>query len=103
MAYEVFVTRSAHSDLDSILDYLIRELANPTAAMALLDEIEKACTRLAERPKIHALCTHPLLSAPGFCKIFLRDYLLVYRIDESRQAVHVERFFSDLEDYANKI
>lgn len=103
MAYEVIVTRSAHSDLDGILDYIIHELANPTAALALLEEIEAAYAILAERPKIYALCAHPLLATPSYRKIFIRGYLLVYRIDEARKAVYVERFFSDLEDYAKKI
>lgn len=103
MAYEVIVTHSAQRDLDGILGDLVQELANSTAAMALLEEIEGAYRRLAERPKIRALCAHPLLSAPGYRKIFLRGYLLVYRVDDGAQRAYVERFFSDLEDYADKI
>lgn len=103
MAYKVIVTRSAQRDLDNILGYLVQELANPTAAMTLLDEVEQAYERLMEGPRIYALCAHPLLSAPGYRKIVIRGYLLIFRVDEEKQAVYVERFFSDLEDYANKI
>lgn len=101
MAYKVVFTRSAQKDLDAILAYLSVELCNPAAASALLTAIEQACLRLSEHPQLYPVCAHPLLAAPGYRKVFIRGYLLLYRADQA--AVYVERFFSDMEDYAQKL
>ena len=60
-------------------------------------------SRLAVLPYACAACLHPLLSAPGYRKAVIRGYLLLYRVDDARKIVYIERFFSDLEDYAHKI
>ena len=103
MDYKLFITRSAENDLDQIVAYLVNDLANPAAASALLDEIEAVYSRLAVLPYACAACLHPLLSAPGYRKAVIRGYLLLYRVDDARKIVYIERFFSDLEDYAHKI
>ena len=103
MAYRLLITEKAEADLDGILQYLMMKLANPEAAATLLDAIEAVYQRLTERPAIYALCQHPLLKPMGYRKAVIRGYLMIYRLDTVAQTVYIERFFSDLEDYANKI
>ena len=60
-------------------------------------------TRLEETPFLYALCQHKLLSRRGYRKVFIRGYLLIYRVDEEQGVVYIERFFSDMEDFEQKL
>ena len=99
MAYNVKVTASAEKDLDAIVSYIVRELSNPQAAGHLLDEINKMYHVLADNPVIFPVCSQPLLQR--YRKVTVMRYVIIYRIDG--ETVYVERFFSQLEDYVNKL
>ncbi|MDD3411641.1 MAG: type II toxin-antitoxin system RelE/ParE family toxin [Eubacteriales bacterium] len=103
MAYELKITERAEADLDAIVRYLLTELDNQAAAKNLLDEIEKRYTLLEQNPRIYGECEQPLLKRSRFRKIAIHGFLLVYRIDEAQNVVFIERYFSDLQDYANKL
>ena len=60
-------------------------------------------TRLEETPFLYALCQHKLLSRRGYRKVFIRGYLLIYRVDEEQDVVYIERFFGDMEDFEQKL
>ena len=60
-------------------------------------------TRLEKTPFLYALCQHKLLSRRGYRKAFIRGYLLIYRVDEVQGVVYIERFFSDMEDFEQKL
>ena len=99
MAYNVKVTASAEKDLDAIISYIVQELSNPQAAGHLLDEITKMYHVLADNPMIFPACSQPLLQR--YRKVTVMRYVIIYRID--CETVYVERFFSQLEDYVNKL
>lgn len=58
---------------------------------------------LKKTPFLYALCQHKLLSRRGYRKAFIRGYLLIYRVDEVQGVVYIERFFSDMEDFEQKL
>ena len=99
MAYNVKVTASAEKDLDAIVSYIVEELSTPQAAGHLLDEITKMYHVLADNPMIFPACSQPLLQR--YRKVTVMRYVVIYRIDG--ETVYVERFFSQLEDYVNKL
>ena len=99
MAYNVKVTASAEKDLDAIVSYIVEELSTPQAAGHLLDEITKMYHVLADNPMIFPACSQPLLQR--YRKATVMRYVIIYRIDG--ETVYVERFFSQLEDYVNKL
>ena len=99
MAYNVKVTASAEKDLDAIVSYIVQELSNPQAAGHLLDEITKMYHVLADNPMIFPACSQPLLQR--YRKVTVMRYVIIYCIDG--ETVYVERFFSQLEDYVNKL
>jgi len=103
MAYKLLLTESAENDLDGILAYITGELCSPAAASELLDAIEAVYQHLEERPFLYARCRQKLLAAYGYRKVSVRGYLMIYRVDESRQIVYIERFFSELEDFESKL
>lgn len=103
MAYKLIITEKAEGDLDGILAYIINELCNETAAANLLGEIEKRYDILETNPYVYPVCQQILLGARGYRKVVINGYILIIRIDEEACSVYIERFFSRLEDYAEKL
>ncbi len=101
MTCELIVTRRAEADLEGIVGYLVEKLANPRAAAALLDEIEARYDQMERNPLVYPCCRQKLLAAGGYRKVVIGRYLLIYHVDGSR--VCVDRFFHDLQDYADKV
>lgn len=101
MAYKILITEKAEQDLDGIIQYLVGKLCNPDAAIHLLDAVEQLYGRLSETPFMYALCSHSLLSDREYRKAVLGGYLMLYRVEEN--TVFVERYFSDLEDYIQRL
>ena len=60
--YTLEITESADVDLDQITDYIGNVLANPPAALALLDEVERVSDTLETTPEIFPLCSDSRLA-----------------------------------------
>lgn len=99
MAYKLVETASAQQDLAEILSYLTVSLANPSAASAFANEVEKCYAALEQMPYLYALCSSPQLSARSYRKAVLRNYLLIYRVDEAQKTVYLLRFFYGRRQY----
>ncbi|MDY4008938.1 MAG: type II toxin-antitoxin system RelE/ParE family toxin [Candidatus Limiplasma sp.] len=103
MAYKLMITQKAEDDLDAILGYIFTELKNPEAAAHLMDEIDHRYEHLENNPSIYAECMQPLLKPMHYRKVVIGGYLMIFRVDEEAKTVFVERFFSGLEEYAEKL
>lgn len=103
MAYKLTVTEKAEADLDGILRYIAVELDNREAAAKLLDEIGERYALLERNPLLYALCDQPLLRRGGYRKVIVGRYLMICHVDEQRREVFIDRFFHDLQDYADKL
>lgn len=101
--YTLEITDSAATDLDQITDYLGNALANPPAALAVLDEVERVSDTLETTPELFPLCADPRLAKLGYRKAMVRAYILIYEIDEDAHTVRVLRFFHGSENYSNKL
>ena len=73
--YTLEITESAESDLDQITDYIGNVLANPSAALAVLDEIERVSETLEATPELFPLCSDPEIAdeKPEYVKRFVRE------------------------------
>ena len=97
------ITESAENDLDSIVEYLGVQLANPPAAIALLDEVSLVGEQLSDMPNSFPLCKDLRLAELGYHKAVIRSYIMIYEIDDAEETVRVLRFFHGSEDYENKL
>ena len=78
--YTLDITDAAEQDLDRITDYLGVTLANPQAALALLDEVEKINAELASNPSIYPLCAAANLADLGYHKAILNRISLSLKL-----------------------
>ena len=101
--YTLEITESAEADLEQITEYLGIELANPPAALAVLDEIGQVSDAIEVTPEMFPLCADSRLAEMGYRKAIVRSYILVYEIDRAARLVRVLRLFHESENYADKL
>ena len=87
MAYRLIYTKPAARDLEEIVRYIAQDSPESAHATGL------AMVELAE-----SLPTFPLLGPllrhkPGVRKLVHAPYVVLYRVDESRQQVRILRFW----------
>ncbi|EEG78795.1 type II toxin-antitoxin system RelE/ParE family toxin [Dethiobacter alkaliphilus] len=87
MTYNLIVSKEAHEDIDAIVHYIANELANPTAAVTLLNDVEKSYHAVVENPSMYSLCHDARLSSKGYRKIVVKNYLILYRVDDEAKTV----------------
>ncbi|WP_027365898.1 type II toxin-antitoxin system RelE/ParE family toxin [Desulfotruncus alcoholivorax] len=100
--YKLIVTELAHQDLDNIVLYIAVQLANPTAASNFLDEVEKCYAYLKSNPMMYPKCNDSRLEKEGYRKAVVKNYIIIYKVDEDAKKVNILRFFYGAQDY-NKL
>lgn len=97
--YRLIITDNANADLDEIVQYISEVLKNKKAASDFIDEVLKCYSILAETPKIYAPCNEPNLSFKGYRKTSIKNYLVIYSINDKTNTVTILRFFYGARDY----
>ena len=103
MMYEINISELAHHDLDRIVSYLAANLSSPIAAANFLEEIEKCYENLKHNPYMYAKCQNMRLEKEGYRKIPIKNYILVYKINEKTKTASILRFFYGAQDYLELI
>ena len=103
MAYDLFVTEAAHEDLEEALNYIAKNLANPSAAANLLDQVEAVYGQLADFPTLYECCYDLRLCNAGYRKVVIGNFVLVYHPVENEKRVYILRFFYGGRDYEKLI
>lgn len=91
MNYEVNLTKSALSDIQSAVLYISATLCNEQAAIKLLDDIDKRVSALSETPYINPLVKDSFLAANGIRFQMIGNYMAFYVIHEEEKTVSVIR------------
>ena len=101
--YKLLVTELAHQDLGNIVSYIAVKLANSKAAGEFLDEVDKCYSFFKNSPMMYEKCQDKRLEKEGYRKALIKNYVLIYKIDEKSQTVNVMRFFHGEQDYIRLI
>ena len=101
--YKLIITELAHQDLDNIVSYIVVRLANPAAASSFLDEINKCYEYLRNNPIMYSKCYDSRLEKEGYRKAVIKNYIMVYKVDEDTKMVSILRFFYGAQDYGKMI
>lgn len=99
MGYKIALTEFAARDLDSITEYIAERLSNPTAAAAFLDAVAEHLRNLETMPLMFARCRDARLRSMGYRRAVIKNYVMIYRVAESKETVYVLRFFYGARDY----
>ena len=99
--YSIITTHHADLDLDSIVDYIVNTLCNPSAAVHFLDELEGNYEAVAKNPRLFAVSTDPSLAQRGYRKIVVGNYVALYTVEDDTQTITIVRLFYGRQDYAN--
>jgi plasmid stabilization system protein ParE len=101
--YKLFITQFANADLEAACAYMDRELKNPSAADAFLENIGACYDRLKSDPLLYERSRDARLAAEGYRRAIVGKYILLYKVDEAAQAVTVYRLFYGPSDYTKLI
>ncbi|MFI3227956.1 MAG: type II toxin-antitoxin system RelE/ParE family toxin [Clostridia bacterium] len=101
--YKLQITSLASKELDEIVLYISCNLKNPIAATNFLDEVEKCYAMLKSNPKIYEYCQDERLYKLRYRKVVVKNYVLIYRIDEASKTVYVLHIFYGKRDYQKLI
>ncbi len=85
--YQVKITPQAFRDIDMIYDYIARHLLEPGSANNLVDEIEAGIFSLEEMPNRGAPRRIGNYANKGYRQLFIKNYTIVYRVDETEKQV----------------
>ena len=99
MSYSVRYTKTAADDLNEAVDYIDHVLQNPSAADALLRDLEKELEHLAAFPASHAVVDDPFLKAQKIRYAVIDHYLAFYIMDDTGHIVHIIRFLYGKRDW----
>ena len=87
--YEVFISEQALADLDEIYGYISSSLKEPDTAIALVEKIEQAVLSLRQMPYRNPERKTGLFANKGYRQLLVKNYLAVYRVDETKKQVIV--------------
>ena len=103
MAYKLIKTDSYQRDLDGAVGYIVLSLVNKTAAVSLLNAVEEIYGDLERMPLMYGSCDDPHLRDLKYHKVVIKNYVMVYKVDEDEKTVNILRFFHGRQDYEKLI
>ena len=103
MAYKLIVSKDAHFDIDSIINYMIEKLHNMPAAIGFLNDVEKSYRNIVENPYMYSPCNDDKLRNQGYRKVTIKNYIVLYTVDEDLKVANVMRVFYDGRNYAELV
>lgn len=89
--YRVDVSEVAEKDLADIVRYIASQLSAPLSALNMMELLEEAMAGLSNLPQRCSLVEDERLSLMGFRKLFVKNYVVFFSIDENYKIVNVER------------
>ena len=101
--YKVEVTHHAEQDLDHIIAYISEKLAAPAAASDFIDAVYECYDYLENDPFLYEQCRDAKLKNEGYRRAVIKNYVLVYKVNEEEKIVTAHRFFYGRQDYVNLI
>jgi toxin ParE1/3/4 len=103
MTYRLVVSKEIAEDIEDIVLYIASKLNNPSAASAFLDTVQKGYSNVVENPAMYSLCNDDRLCNGRYRKIVIKNYLMLYRINEYDKTVIVVRVVYGGRNYSELI
>lgn len=103
MAYKLIISKDVHFDIDCVIRYMVDKLKNQTAAIGFLDDIEKSYQNIVENPLMYGFCNDDKLRSQGYRKIPIKNYIILYLVDEKVKTITVMRILYGGRNYSDLV
>ena len=90
--YSFILAPNADEDIESALDYIAYNLYNKKAAIDLKKEIDKAIDTICEFPFSSSNCECFLIEDKNTRHIPIKNYTLIYEINECKKELYILYF-----------
>lgn len=97
--YRVDISEPAEKDLRDIVRYISAQLSSPMTALKMMDNVEEAIKGLAVMPQKCPLVAEERLAMMGYRKLFVKNYIVFFTINEKSKVVDVERILYARRDW----
>lgn len=103
MVYKVNIMKSAETDLEMFIAYLLFEKKNEQAAQNVLNDFEQTKDILSHIAGSLKVCDNERLKELEYRRINFQNhrYFMLYRVEND--TVYVDGIFHELQDYENKL
>ncbi len=91
MAYKYFFTAHAEQDFESVMEYLVTELHNPTAAQALGRKIFTVIDNVCAFPQSGTLLDNDGIADNTVRRLVIDNYLLYYKPIDAAKSIYILR------------
>jgi len=99
--FELVFSEKINNDIISALYYIRNILEVPKAAENHFEELKKKYEKLKENPYIRPLVKNKYLATKGIRYIKVKNYILIYKINEENKTVLLYRFMYCRRDWIN--
>lgn len=99
--YKVNISEPSENDLIDIARYISDQVLAPITAIEMIETIEKVLDNLSYMPYKYPLVADRHLSAMGYRKLPIKNYIAFFTIDEKSKTVHIERILYARRDWLN--
>jgi len=101
--YRVQVSDHAERDLDKIISYIADNLAAPMSATVFANAVYDCYDNLENNPYMYEECRDAKLKSEGYRRAVIKNYVLLYKVNDDAKIVIAHRFFYGRQDYVNLI
>jgi len=98
--YEIHITESAHKDLESIYFYFFERLLEDEMATEITSELKDKILSLSIMPSRYSLVNDFSLAKMGYRRVNVKNYIVLYLIDEKTKTVIIARVIHERMNYA---
>ncbi len=98
--YDINITESAQKDLDNIYFHFAENLSENETAVNIINEMKEKIFSLESMPARYALVNDFSSAKTGYRHINVKNYIILYLVDEKKKAVTVARIVHGKMDYA---
>lgn len=98
MNYKLIFAPAFENDIDRTFEYISKNLNAPKAAKRLMADINRSISFAEGNPYMYPLCSGHL-SLLGFRKIVIKNYVVIYFIDEDEKTVNFLNLFYGRQNY----
>ena len=98
-AYNIIYSDEAILDIESIENYIIYELKNPSAAWETVDGIIGTVKKMNMSPKEHPLVNDLYLAEMGIRLTYYKNYNMLYIVEDETYSIYIVRILSNRRDW----